>query len=81
MKISYIKSIHDNSSLNFFKNIGMKGVELKDLENVDKVLNSLIDQNYTTFFITNEVAGYSQDLFKKYYNSKDINIIIAKTKH
>ena len=81
MKISYIKSIHDNSSFNFFKNIGMDGVELEDLENVDKVLSRLIDQNDTTFFITNEVAGYSQDLFKKYYNSKDINIIIAKTKN
>lgn len=80
MKISYIKSIHDNDSFKLFKNIGMNGIELDDLENVDKVLNQLIDQKYTTFFITNEVAGYSQDLFKKYYNSKDINVIIAKTK-
>lgn len=81
MKISYIKSIHDNTSFKFFKNIGMDGIELQDLENVDKVLNTLIEKDYTTFFITNEVAGYSQDLFKKYYNSKDINIIIAKTKN
>ena len=81
MKISYIKSIHDNSSFKFFKNIGMDGVELQDLENVDRVLSRLIKNDYTTFFITNEVAGYSQDLFKKYYNSKDINIIIAKTKN
>lgn len=77
-KISYIKSIHDKTSFNFFKNIGMYGVELDDLENVDNTLNHLIKENYTTFFITNEVAGYSDDLFKKYYNSKDINIIIAK---
>ncbi len=77
-KISYIKSIHDKTSFNFFKNIGMYGVELTDLDNVDKVLSKLIDKDYTTFFITNEVAGYSDDLFKKYYNSKDINIIIAK---
>lgn len=56
----------------------MYGVELTDLDNVDKVLSKLIDKDYTTFFITNEVAGYSDDLFKKYYNSKDINIIIAK---
>ena len=77
-KISYIKSIHDKTSFNFFKNIGMYGVELTDLHNVDKVLSKLIDKDYTTFFITNEVAGYSDDLFKKYYNSKDINIIIAK---
>ena len=80
MKISYIKSIHDNDSFKFFKNIGMNGIELEDLENVDRVLGQLIDQQYKTFFITNEVAGYSQDLFKKYYNSKDINIIIARTK-
>ena len=74
MKISYIKSIHDNTSFKFFKNIGMNGIELQDLEN-------LIENDYKTFFVTNEVAGYSQDLFKKYYNSKDINIIIAKTKN
>ena len=76
MKISYIKSIRDNTSFKFFKNIGMNGIE-----NVDKVLQNLIENDYKTFFITNEVAGHSQDLFKKYYNSKDINIIIAKTKN
>lgn len=81
MKISYIKSIHDNTSFKFFKNIGMNGIELQDLENVDKVLQNLIENDYKTFFITNEVAGHSQDLFKKYYNSKDINIIIAKRKN
>ena len=48
---------------------------------MDKVLENLIENDYKTFFVTNEVAGYSQDLFKKYYNSKDINIIIAKTKN
>ena len=67
MKISYIKSIHDNTSFKFFKNIGMNGIELQDLENVDKVLENLIENDYKTFFVTNEVAGYSQDLFKKYY--------------
>ena len=60
MKISYIKSIRDNTSFKFFK---------------------ISENDYKTFFITNEVAGHSQDLFKKYYNSKDINIIIAKTKN
>ena len=59
MKISYIKSIHDNTSFKFFKNIGMDGIELQDLENVDKVLENLIKDDYKTFFITNEVAGYS----------------------
>ncbi len=80
IKVSYIKSIHDNNSFKFFKNIGMNGIELEELEDVDKVLNKLTDKDYKTFFLTNEVAVYSQDLFKKYYNSKDINIIIAKTK-
>ena len=60
MKISYIKSIRDNTSFKFFKNIGMNGIELQDLENVDKVLQNLIENDY---------------------NSKDINIIIAKTKN
>ena len=46
MKISYIKSIHDNTSFKFFKNIGMNGIELQDLENVDKVLQNLIENDY-----------------------------------
>lgn len=50
MKISYIKSIHDNTSFKFFKNIGMNGIELQDLENVDKVLENLIENDYKTFF-------------------------------
>ena len=62
MKISYIKSIHDNSSFKFFKNIGMNGVELEDLENVDKVLSRLIDQNYKTFFITNELLLFTRSI-------------------
>lgn len=79
MKISYIKSVNDKQSFRFFKGVGMNGIELENLENVDKTLDKLIKDNYKTFFITNEVAGYSEDIFKKYYNSKDINIIIAKT--
>ena len=50
IKVSYIKSIHDNNSFKFFKNIGMNGIELEELEDVDKVLNKLTDKDYKTFF-------------------------------
>ena len=44
-------------------NFGTK--ELQVISSNEKINNCKIN-DYKTFFVTNEVAGYSQDLFKKY---------------
>ena len=50
----------------------MNGIELEELEDVDKVLNKLTDKDYKTFFLTNEVAGKVKYLFKKYYKKPSL---------
>lgn len=80
MKISCIKSKKDNASFNFFKDIGMKIFELDDLEKTDEVISELVKNNYTTIFVSNEVAGFSEDIIKKYQKNKTVSIIIAPSK-
>ena len=80
MKISCIKSNKDNDSFRFFKGIGCNIVELTDLENIDNEINNLINEKYKTIILSNDVAGFSEDIIKKYKNQDDINIIIAPRK-
>lgn len=80
MKISCVKSKKDNDSFNFFKDLGMKILELDDLEKTDEVISELVKNNYTTIFISNEVAGFSEDIIKKYQKNKMVSIIIAPSK-
>ncbi len=58
----------------------MKVCELEDLEKTDEVISELIQKNYRTIFLSNEVAGFSEDIIKKYRNHHDVNIIIAPSK-
>ena len=82
MKISCIKSNKDNESFSFLKSIGCNVIELNDnsLENVDNEINNLINERYKTIILSNVVAGFSEDIIKKYKNKEDINIIIAPRK-
>lgn len=81
MGISWLKYKNDNSSFKFFKNIGMEVYEIEDLEQTDAKLAELIENDYKTIVISNEVAGFSEDIIKKYAKNSDINIIIAPNKH
>lgn len=80
MKISCIKSDKDNESFNFFKSIGCNIIELKDLDKVDNEIKNLVDEKYKTIILSNDVAGFSEDIIKKYRKTEDINIIIAPRK-
>lgn len=76
MKVSWMKSSKDKDSFNLIKNMGLKVVEIENLEETDKKLKDLIEEEYNTIFITNEVAGFSEDIMKRYYKSKDVRIVI-----
>lgn len=54
--------------------------DIDNLEETDKKIKELIDKNYKTIFLTNEVASFSTDIVKKYKNKKSINIIIFPSK-
>ncbi len=80
MRISYIKSKNDTESFILPKILGKKVIELEDIESVDKNIDNLVESKYNTIVLSNEVAGFSESIIKKYYNSKDVNIIIAPSK-
>ena len=43
-------------------------------------MKNLIKQNYDTIIISNEVAGFSEDIIKKYKNNKNVKIVISFNK-
>ena len=80
MKISWLKSSKDKDSFKFFKTMGFNVIEIENLEETDKKINELINNDYKTIFLSNEVAGFSENIMKKYYKNNDIKIIIAPSK-
>ena len=81
MWISWIKSAKDNKSFKIFESLGMDVYKINDLEKTDEKINELVNKNYNTIIVTNEIAGFSEDLIKKYRKSQNVNIIIAPNKN
>ena len=80
MKISCIKSNKDKKSFKFAELLGIDVYSIERLEDVDNVLDEIVNNKCKTNFISNELAGFSQKIMKEYYNDKDVNIIISKSK-
>jgi hypothetical protein len=81
MKISWLKAKDDTHSFKILKAIGFDVYEIGDPENTDSKIKELIVNRYDTIVISNELAGFSTDIIKKYGKKEDINIIIAKNKY
>lgn len=77
MKITLMKSKQDAKAFKMFEAMGFDICKLDDLEETDSKLNELIKQDYTTIVMTNEVAGFSENIIKKYKRNSNINIIIT----
>ena len=77
MKISALKGKNDNSTFKFFKAVGIDVYEIEDYEKTDETIGKLINDDYKTIWISNELAGFSEDIIKKYSNKNSINIIIS----
>lgn len=60
--------------------LGFDVFYLSDLEQTDNKMKELIKNDYDTIVISNEVAGFSEDIIKKYQKSKDIKIVISLDK-
>ena len=78
MKITWMKGQNDNDSFKMFERMGL---DVCKLEKTDEKLKELINQNYTTIVMTNEVAGFSESIIKKYNKTDGVNIIITPSKH
>lgn len=77
MKISWIKQEKDNKNFAIAERLGMDVHRLNNPEEVDKTIDDLVKQNYNMIVLSNEMAGFSEDIIKKYKNNNDINIIIS----
>ncbi len=80
MKISWIKYEKDNKDFRIAERLGMDVYKIERPEEVDNKMQELVNDNYKTIVLSNEVAGFSEDIIKKYQNNKDINIIISPRK-
>ena len=80
MKISWLKYQNDDVSFKVPERLGFDVYKLAEPEDVDKKMEELIENNYRTIILTNELASFSDNLIKKYERNRDINIIIAKSK-
>ena len=80
MKISWIKYEKDNRNFRIAEKLGMNVNRIQNPEEVDSKIAELAKNNYDTIVLSNEMAGFSQDIVKKYKENSDINIIISPRK-
>ena len=79
MKSTYIKFLNENKPF-MAKVLQVPTINIKDPEMVDKKIEELKKEKYDTFFISNQLASFSQDIVQKYAKSEDIKIIILPDK-
>ena len=77
MKFVMLKGSNDKKSFKLFETLGAEVEQIEDLEKTDDKLKELIYKDYRTIVMTNEIAGFSESIIKKYNKTKDIKIIIA----
>lgn len=80
MKMILMKSANDNKSYRIFEKLGIDTCRLEDLEKTDEKLTEFVKEKYTTIIMTNEVAGFSENIIKKYKKSENVNIYITPDK-
>ncbi len=80
MKISWIKNENDNMNFKMAEKLGMRVEKLSEPEEIDNKMEELVNEKYDTIILSNELAGFSSDIIKKYQNNSNINIIIGTRK-
>ena len=77
MKISWLKSEKDKDSFKLPEALGLDVYKIPDLEDSDKKIEELINNEYKTIIISNDVASFSEDIIKKYNKDNNVKIIIS----
>lgn len=80
MKISWVKYEKDDLSFKIPERLGFDVFKLVEPEQADSKIKELINKRYDTIILTNEIAGFSEDIVKKYSKDRNVNIIIARDK-
>ena len=79
LKISWIRTETDNKNFIIPEKLVFNVVEIDRQEIIDKQIEKLVKDKYDTIIITNELAGFSEDIIKKYAKDKTVKIIINKS--
>ena len=66
MRISWLKLDNDNKNFRIPANLGMDVFSVNSTENVDNKIDELIERNYNTIIVSNDVAGLSEKINKEY---------------
>ena len=80
MKMSWIKYEKDDLSFKVPEKLGFDVFKLIEPEETDNKIKELINKNYDFIIVTSEIAGFSEDIIKKYDKDRNVNIIIARNK-
>ena len=72
MKISWLKYEKDKDSFKLPEALGLDVYKIPDLEDSDKKIEELINNEYKTIIISNDVASFSEDIKNKDNNVKII---------
>lgn len=80
MKVSWVKYEKDEKSFRIPEILGFDIYKLKEPEQIDSKIKELMKQEYKMIVLSNEIAGFSEDIIKKYNRDKNISIIIANSK-
>ena len=80
MKVSFIKYKNDNKSYKMAKGLGMDVFEIDSPELIDKKIEELEKDDYTTIFIPNNLACFSEQIYSKYKYKENIRIILTPSK-
>lgn len=80
MKVSWIKYEDDNRNFKVAEKLGMDVFRISDPEQIDNKMEDLVKEHYDMIVLSNEMAGFSENIIKKYKNNPDINIVISPRK-
>lgn len=80
MKISFIKYNKDNQNYKLAKSLGFEVFEIDNPELIDSKIEELKNKQYTTIFIPDELASFSENVIRKYQYDLQIKIVITPNK-
>ena len=76
VKVAWVKQQTDKKNFRLQENMGWEVLKIQDVEETDQKLEELIQKQYDTIIISNELSYFSEDIIRKYQKKDDVNIII-----
>lgn len=77
MKVSWLKYEKDEKSFKIPEALGFDVIKLGNPEETDNKIKELMKKEYKMIVVSNEIAGFSEDIITKYNRDKNVSIIIA----